>query len=156
MTDAGEFFREIGGVPHHVRVEGSGPVCVLSAGLAMGWFDWEPVAALLAPYRTVVRFDRPGHGLSGAARVAPTAAGEAQRIAAVVDAVRTWRASGAGAGADAGVDAGARADAGVDADADVVGPVTVVGHSIAGFHAEAFARLYPERTASVVLVDSST
>ncbi|WP_157877748.1 alpha/beta fold hydrolase, partial [Streptomyces kanamyceticus] len=33
--------------------------------------------------------------------------------------------------------------------------VTVAGHSLAGFHAEAFARLYPERTAGLVLVDSS-
>ncbi|MFI5803091.1 alpha/beta fold hydrolase [Streptomyces sp. NPDC051561] len=120
-------FVRIGGVAHHVVVEGSGPVCVLSAGLAMSWFDWEPVVRLLAPRRTVVRFDRPGHGLSGPAVVPPTAAGEAQRIAAVLDAV------------------------GLAA----VGPVTVVGHSIAGFHAEAFARLYPARTVGVVLLDSS-
>ncbi|TQK44087.1 pimeloyl-ACP methyl ester carboxylesterase [Streptomyces sp. SLBN-118] len=118
-------FVRVGDVPHHVVVEGSGPVCVLSAGLAMSWFDWDPVVPLLAPYRTVVRFDRPGHGLSGAAAVPPSAAGEAHRIAGVLDAL------------------------GLD------GPATVVGHSIAGFHAEAFARLHPARTASVVLVDSS-
>ncbi|MEU2158617.1 alpha/beta hydrolase [Streptomyces sp. NPDC019396] len=118
-------FVRIGGVPHHVVVDGSGPVCVLSAGLAMSWFDWDPVVPLLAPYRTVVRFDRPGHGLSGPALVPPTAAGEAHRIAAVLRAL------------------------GLD------GPATVVGHSIAGFHAEAFARLHPDRTAGVVLVDSS-
>ncbi|WP_338678227.1 alpha/beta hydrolase [Streptomyces sp. SCSIO 30461] len=115
----------LGGVPHHVVVDGSGPVCVLSAGLAMSWFDWDPVVPLLAPHRTVVRFDRPGHGLSGPARVSPTAAGEAHRIAAVLDAL------------------------------GLEGPATVVGHSIAGFHAEAFARLHPDRTAGVVLVDSS-
>ncbi|MER5766666.1 alpha/beta hydrolase [Streptomyces sp. NPDC001985] len=118
-------FVRIGGVPHHVVAEGSGPVCVLSAGLALSWFDWDPVVPLLAPHRTVVRFDRPGHGLSGPARVPPSAAGEAHRVAAVLDAL----------GAD--------------------GPATVVGHSIAGFHAEAFARLHPARTAAVVLVDSS-
>ncbi|MFJ2746010.1 alpha/beta fold hydrolase [Streptomyces sp. NPDC087440] len=124
MTITGEFVR-IAGVPHHVVVEGSGPVCVLSAGLAMSWYDWEPVVPLLAPHRTVVRFDRPGHGLSGPAPVPPTAAGEAHRIVALLDAL------------------GLR------------NPVTVVGHSIAGFHAEAFARLHPERAAGVVLVDSS-
>ncbi|MCB5181070.1 alpha/beta fold hydrolase [Streptomyces antimicrobicus] len=113
------------GVPLHVVVEGSGPVCVLTAGLAMSWYDWDPVVPLLAPHRTVVRFDRPGHGLSGPAVAPPTAAGEARRIAALLDAL----------GADA--------------------PVTVVGHSIAGFHAEAFARLHPARTAALVLVDSS-
>ncbi|MFJ2769996.1 alpha/beta fold hydrolase [Streptomyces sp. NPDC087300] len=119
-------FVRIGGVPHHVEVTGSGPVCVLSAGLGLGWFDWDPVVPLLAPTRTVVRFDRPGLGLSGHARVAPTARGEAARIGAVLDAV--------GLG-------GRR--------------VTVAGHSLAGFHAEAFARLYPQRTAGLVLVDSS-
>ncbi|GGU18758.1 alpha/beta fold hydrolase [Streptomyces lavendofoliae] len=119
-----EFVR-VGAVPHHVVVEGAGPVCVLSAGLAMSWFDWNPVVPLLAPHRTVVRFDRPGHGLSGPAAAAPTAAGEAHRIAGLLDAL------------------------------GLPGPATVVGHSIAAFHAEAFARLHPGRTAGVVLVDAS-
>ncbi|MFI6683752.1 alpha/beta fold hydrolase [Streptomyces sp. NPDC050485] len=118
-------FVRVGGVPHHVVVEGAGPVVVLSAGLGMSWFDWDPVVPLLAPHHTVVRFDRPGHGLSGPAAVAPTGAGEAHRIAGILDAL------------------------------GFAEPVTVVGHSIAGFHAEAFARLYPARTAGLVLVDSS-
>ncbi|MER6130089.1 alpha/beta hydrolase [Streptomyces sp. NPDC001795] len=115
----------IDGVPHHVRVEGTGPLCVLSPGLGMCWFDWDPVVPLLAPWRTVVRFDRPGLGLSGPARAWPTLRGEARRIGQVLDAL------------------------GLD------GPATVVGHSLAGFHAEAFARFFPERAAGVVLVDSS-
>ncbi|MFF0450392.1 alpha/beta fold hydrolase [Streptomyces sp. NPDC004609] len=118
-------FVQVAGVAHHVVVEGSGPVCVLSAGLGLSWFDWDPVVPLLAPHRTVVRFDRPGHGLSAPAAVRPTAAGEAHRIAALLDAL------------------------------GAAGPATVVAHSIAGFHAEAFARLHPSRTAAVVLVDSS-
>ncbi|MGW0363229.1 alpha/beta fold hydrolase [Streptomyces sp. NPDC002990] len=128
-TGPGRFLRPPGpdGVPLHVVVEGRGPVCVLSAGLAMAWFDWDAVAELLAPHRTVVRFDRPGHGLSGPATTPPTAAGEAHRIAAVLDALGLPGA----------------------------GRVTVVGHSLAGFHAEAFARLYPGRTAALVLVDGS-
>ncbi|WP_234106468.1 alpha/beta fold hydrolase, partial [Streptomyces venezuelae] len=120
-----EGFRRIGGVAHHVLVDGSGPVCVLSAGLGLSWFDWDPVVPLLARHRTVVRFDRPGHGLSQPAAGPPTAAGEAHRIAAVLDAL------------------------------EVPGPATVVGHSIAGFHAEAFARLHPDRTAALLLVDPS-
>ncbi|WP_308378046.1 alpha/beta hydrolase [Streptomyces sp. ISL-98] len=125
-------FIRIGGVPHHVVVDGSGPVCVLSTGLGMSWFDWDPVARLLAPSFTVVRFDRPGHGLSGPATTPPTAAGEAHRIAAILDALPA---------------VASRPTAGR--------PATVVGHSVAGFHAEAFARLHPARTAAVVLVDSS-
>ncbi|WP_306330541.1 alpha/beta fold hydrolase, partial [Streptomyces venezuelae] len=120
-----EGFRRIGGVAHHVLVDGSGPVCVLTAGLGLSWFDWDPVVPLIAPHRTVVRFDRPGHGLSQPAAGPPTAAGEAHRIAALLDAL------------------------------ELPGPATVVGHSIAGFHAEAFARLHPDRTAALLLVDSS-
>ncbi|MGW4700108.1 alpha/beta fold hydrolase [Streptomyces sp. NPDC004285] len=118
-------FVRIGGVAHHVAVDGSGPVCVLATGLGLSWFDWDPVLPHLAPHRTVVRFDRPGHGLSAPAAAEPTAAGEAHRIAALLDAL------------------GHR------------GPVTVAGHSVAGFHAEAFARLHPGRTAALVLVDGS-
>ncbi|MFI9200675.1 alpha/beta fold hydrolase [Streptomyces sp. NPDC053048] len=115
----------VGGVPLHVLCEGSGPVCVLSAGLGMGWFDWEPVVPLLTPHRTVVRFDRPGLGFSAPPLGPPTAAAEGARIAGVLDAL------------------------------GLTGPATVVGHSLAAFHAEAFARLHPERTAGLVLADPS-
>ncbi|MEU9038184.1 alpha/beta hydrolase [Streptomyces sp. NPDC048352] len=126
MSGPARFVR-VDGVPLHVVVEGGGPPVVLSAGLAMAWFDWDPVAALLADRgRTVVRFDRPGHGLSGPAAGPSGAAAEARRIAGLLDALGLGGA-----------------------------PVTAVGHSIAGFHAEAFARLYPERTAALVLVDAS-
>ncbi|WP_235438660.1 alpha/beta fold hydrolase, partial [Streptomyces yangpuensis] len=113
----GRFVR-VGGDVLHVVVEGRGPVCVLSAGLAMAWFDWDAVATLLAARgRTVVRFDRPGHGLSGPATAPPTTAGEAHRIAGLLDALGYGGPTAA--------------------------PVTVVGHSIAAFHAEGFARLRP-------------
>lgn len=127
MGGAGKLRGDVGGegVPHHVRVSGSGPVCVLSAGLGLAWFDWDAVAEILAPSRTVVRFDRPGAGLSGHARVPPTLAGEAERIAGILDAL------------------------------GLAGPATVVGHSLAGFHCEAFARLFPDRASGLVLVDSS-
>ncbi|MFI5546656.1 alpha/beta fold hydrolase [Streptomyces sp. NPDC051815] len=141
----GRFVR-VDGVPLHVVVEGRGPVCVLAAGLAMAWFDWDEAAALLvAQGRTVVRFDRPGHGLSGPAAEPPTTAGEAHRIAALLDALE---ASGA-------LDTSGTPEAAAAAGGPASGPVTLVGHSIAAFHAEAFARLYPERTAALVLLDAS-
>ncbi|MCQ4084688.1 alpha/beta hydrolase [Streptomyces sp. RB6PN25] len=115
----------IDGIPLHVVREGSGPVCVLSAGLGMCWFDWDPVVPLLTPYRTVVRFDRPGLRLSAPATTPPTLLAEAHRIRSVLDALA------------------------------LTGPCTVVGHSLAAFHAEAFARLHPGRTTGVVLVDGS-
>ncbi len=120
-----EGFVRIAGTAVHVRREGRGPVCVLSGGLGCSWFDWDPVVPLLAPYRTVVRFDRPGYGLSEPAAARPTAAGEAERIRGVLDAF------------------------------GLSGPCTVAGHSLAGFHVEAFARLYPGRTAGLVLLDGS-
>ncbi|MER7023362.1 MULTISPECIES: alpha/beta fold hydrolase [Streptomyces] len=115
----------VDGVPLHVLQEGTGPVVVLCGGLGMAWFDWEAVVALLAPDRTVVRFDRPGLGLSAPAPGPPTAAAEADRIAHVLDALGH------------------------------PGPATVVGHSMAAFHAEAFARLHPHRCAGLVLADGS-
>ncbi|MFF2141397.1 alpha/beta fold hydrolase [Kitasatospora sp. NPDC058190] len=122
-------FLRVDGVALHVRTEGDGPVCLLTGGLGSSWFDWDLVVPFLTPYRTVVRFDRPGYGLSAAepatGRPAPTAAGEAGRILAVLD--------GLGLG----------------------GPCTLVGHSLAGLHVEAFARLHPERAAGLVLVDGS-
>ncbi|MEU8778660.1 alpha/beta hydrolase [Streptomyces sp. NPDC048606] len=131
-------FVVVDGIPLHVLVEGpspraaprtpTGPPVVLSAGLAMAWFDWDAVAAeLVARGRTVIRFDRPGHGLSAPAVRPPGAVAEAHRIAALLDALGL----------------------------PPTRPVTVVGHSIAGFHAEAFARLHPARTAALVLLDSS-
>ncbi|GAA2799799.1 alpha/beta hydrolase [Kitasatospora sp. CM 4170] len=121
-------FLHVGGTPLHVRTEGSGPVVLLAGGLGSSWFDWDLVVPFLTPYRTVVRFDRPGYGLSGsepADRPGPTVVGEAERIRAVLDGI------------------------------GVTGPCTVVGHSLAGFHVEAFARLNPERTAGLVLLDGS-
>ncbi|MFI6846875.1 alpha/beta hydrolase [Kitasatospora sp. NBC_00085] len=121
-------FLRIDGTPLHVRTEGSGPVCLLTGGLGSSWFDWDLVVPFLTPYRTVVRFDRPGYGLSApeaAGRSGPTLVGEAERIRGVLDAL------------------GLRE------------PCTVAGHSLAGFHVEAFARLHPERTAGLVLLDGS-
>ncbi|MEE1827520.1 alpha/beta hydrolase [Streptomyces sp. BE20] len=121
-------FLRVDGVPLHVRVEGDGPLCLLTGGLGSSWFDWDLVVPFLAPYRTVVRFDRPGYGLSApepATRALPTAAREAHRIRAVLEALGREE------------------------------PCTVAGHSLAGFHVETFARLYPDRTAGLVLLDGS-
>ncbi|MEV4613947.1 alpha/beta hydrolase [Kitasatospora sp. NPDC049258] len=115
----------IGGLPLHVLREGAGPVCLLSSGLGGCWFDWDPVVPLLLPHRTVVRFDRPGYGLSAPAAGPPSLAGEADRIGRVLTAL------------------------------GLPGPCTVVGHSLAAFHVEAFARLHPGRTAGLVLLDGS-
>ncbi|WP_405017572.1 alpha/beta hydrolase [Kitasatospora sp. NBC_00070] len=122
----GTRFVRVGGRAVHTVVSGRGPVVVLSGGLGCCWFDWDRVVPLLEPHRTVVRFDRPGFGLSESVPGPPTARGEADRIATLLDALA------------------------VDT------PATLVGHSIAAFHTEAFARLHPDRTAGLVLLDGST
>lgn len=115
----------VGGDRLHVLVEGGGPAVVLCGGLAGNWFDWDDCARNLSRDHTVVRFDRPGFGLSEPSFEIPTVRGEAQRIADVLDAVR------------------------------ITEPAVAVGHSIAGFYAEGFARLFPERAAGILLLDSS-
>lgn len=113
----------------HVTVDGTGPAVVMTAGLGLCSFDWNPVVALLtasAPgtaERTVVRFDRPGLG-SSPAGAPPTLEAEADRIAGLVGRL------------------------------GLTAPI-VVAHSVAAFHAEACALLHPGLLGGLVLVDPS-
>jgi pimeloyl-ACP methyl ester carboxylesterase len=119
----------VAGTAHHVVVDEGpegAPAVVFASGLGGAWYDWDAVVPLLAGRATLVRFDRPGLGWSEPAPLPPTLAGEADRIRALLDAL------------------------------GLPGPAVLVGHSLAGFHVEAFARMFPERTAAVVLVDGST
>ncbi|QNI08068.1 alpha/beta hydrolase [Mycobacterium kubicae] len=117
---------EIGGYRVHILVDGNcGPVVVLCSGLGGRAVHWSDTVAALAHDHIVVRFDRPGRPTSRTrASAGRTVRGEADRIAAVLDAVH-------------------RPDA------------VVVGHSVGGFYAEGFARLYPHRTRALLLLDSS-
>ncbi len=119
---------DVGGYRVEILVDGdSGPVVVLCSGLGGRALHWRDTAADLADDHIVVRFDRPGTPVSGASasKKRPTVRGEAERIASVLDALR-------------------RPDAAV-----------LVGHSVGGFYAEAFARLHPHRTRALLLLDSS-
>lgn len=120
-------FLEVDGLQTHVVTSGGGPTVVLCGGLGGNWFDWDDCARILSAFHTVVVFDRPGFGLSEPfpRGETPTVPGEAARILAVLDAL------------------------------ELTTPAVVVGHSLAGFYAEAFARLHPDRVAGVLLLDSS-
>ena len=138
MTDTpripGRLIR-LGGSATHVVVEpgpAEVPPVVLSSGLGGAWYDWDRVVPLLAGLAPVLRFDRPGLGWSEPAAVPPTLAGEAERIRALL--------------ATPGV---------LAPGAPPAGRAVLVGHSLAGFHVEAFARLHPELVAGIVLVDGS-
>ena len=119
---------EVGGYRVQILVDGNtGPVVVLCSGVGGRALHWSDTAANLAHDHTVVRFDRPGTPVARTPALdrRRTVRGEAERIAAVLDAVR-------------------RPDAAV-----------IVGHSVGGFYAEGFARLYPQRTRALLLLDSS-
>lgn len=116
---------EVGGYRVRILVDGgTGPLVMLCSGLGGRALHWSDTVAELAHDHIVVRFDRPGTPVTRAPGPR-TVRQEAQRIAAVLDAVR---------GADDAV---------------------LVGHSVGGFYAEAFARLYPRRTRALLLLDSS-
>ena len=127
------FVDDHGTLLHVVRDGAQGPVVLFVQGLAGAWFEWDPVVPMLAGDHRLVRFDRPGLGWSQPeagpdGRPLPQSlVGEAERLGRVLDAVG-------------------------------VGPeekVVVVAHSYGAFHAEAFARLRPERIAGIVFVDGS-
>ena len=132
----GRMVRVAGLATHVVAEPGPGagaraPV-LLSSGLGGGWYDWKLVLPRLAEHAPALSFDRPGLGWSEPSPVGPTLAGEAERIRALLT---TPEVLGPGAAP--------------------IGPAVVVGFSLSGFHVEAFARMYPELVAGVVLIDGS-
>ncbi|OBJ51723.1 alpha/beta fold hydrolase [Mycobacterium sp. 1423905.2] len=117
---------DFGGYRVQILVDGNtGPVVVLCSGLGGRALHWDDTVADLADDHTVVRFDRPGTPVMPTPGERRTVRGEADRIAAALNAVH-------------------RAQKAV-----------VVGHSVGGFYAEGFARWYPERTRALLLLDSS-
>ncbi|MGC5249221.1 alpha/beta fold hydrolase [Gordonia sp. DT219] len=121
-------FVEVDGRRIHVVDEGAGPPVLLMAALGSNWFDLDPLAArLVARGHRVVRYDRPGYGMSEAPRAhhVPSLDGEIDRMLAVLDAV------------------------------GVAGSVILVGHSLASLYVEGFARTRPDRTAGVLILDGS-
>jgi pimeloyl-ACP methyl ester carboxylesterase len=127
----------VAGLATHVVAEpgphGSAkPPVLLSSGLGGAWYDWRLVLPRLAEHAPALCFDRPGLGWSEPSPVGPTLAAEAERIKALLTTPGVL-APGAAA----------------------LGPAVVVGFSLSGFHMEAFARMYPELVAGMVLIDGS-
>jgi pimeloyl-ACP methyl ester carboxylesterase len=123
--------REVADRRLHVRRQrGAAPTVVLCSAMGAVCADWDAVVALL-PGADVLVFDRPGTGHSPPPSPAwphvapPTLDDEVRLIADVCDSVAASP------------------------------PYVLVGHSSGGLYAHAFARMYPHRTAGLVLVDSS-
>lgn len=118
----------VDGHPMHVQVRGpdsNGPAVVLEAGMGSFSPNWHWVQEELAPTIRSVSYDRAGLGWSRLSRRQR----DAQTIAIELrDALR---------------------EAGIDP------PYVLAGHSFGGLPVRAFADLYPELTAGVVLVDAS-
>ncbi|WP_406317155.1 alpha/beta fold hydrolase [Streptosporangium sp. NBC_01639] len=86
----------------HVLLEGAGtPPVLICAGMAAAWFHWDRVAADLGRDHLVIRFDRPGLGLSSGHRTPPTLREEAERIGALADVPMVVAHSAAGRHAEA-------------------------------------------------------
>jgi pimeloyl-ACP methyl ester carboxylesterase len=100
------------------------PTVILEAGAFGGAADWSLVAEKLSAKQRVCAYDRDGMGTAALHDLDRSPVAIAQRLAALV--------------------------AREEGDA----PVILAGHSNGGLYVEAFARLWPERTAGLLLVDA--
>lgn len=117
---------DVGGYRLHLNCTGEGPpTVVLDAGLGGGVLDWSLVQPEVSEFARVCSYDRAGLGWSEAGARPRTSQQIVKELHALLG------------------------NAGVQA------PYVLVGHSIAGIHAQLYAGQYPDEVAGVVLVDSS-
>lgn len=100
------------------------PTVILEAGAFGGAADWSLVAESLAARQRVCAYDRDGMGMAALHDLDRSPVAIARRLETLV----TREAGDA--------------------------PVILAGHSNGGLYIEAFARMWPERTAGLVLVDA--
>jgi len=100
------------------------PTVILEAGAFGGAADWSLVAEALAAKQRVCAYDRDGMGTAAMHDLDRSPLAIARRLEALI----------------------AHEEGGA--------PVILAGHSNGGLYVEAFARLWPERTAGLVLVDA--
>ena len=117
---------DIGACKLHLKRQGSGqPVVVLESGIAATSISWSLVQPRLAQFSTVCSYDRAGLGWSERRdRSCPCTL---EQMVRELEAL--LRKSGLGA------------------------PFVLVGHSFGGLVVNAFAHVYPEQVAGLVLVD---
>jgi pimeloyl-ACP methyl ester carboxylesterase len=100
------------------------PTVVLEAGAFGTSADWDRVEQAIAPGGRVCAYDRGGLGRSAQAPETPDALGAARALAERLDQLGE------------------------------TAPVILAGHSNGGLYVEAFAALFPQRTAGLLLVDA--
>jgi pimeloyl-ACP methyl ester carboxylesterase len=114
--------------PHRIEaiVYGSGtPAVIIEPSFGGSAAEWEAIAERIAAETTVVAYNRAAYGASSRARDGRSA----EQIAADLD--------------------------GVLRELDIAGPMILVGHSMGGVYARAFAARHLDRVAGMVLIDSS-
>jgi pimeloyl-ACP methyl ester carboxylesterase len=109
----------------HIHVTGEGtPTVVFESGMGASCLSWTLVQPQVAQFTRAVSYDRAGHGWSDPARESRTAHQIAQELHTLLDAT------------------------------GVPGPYVLVGHSFGGYVSQAFAHMYRDEVAGMVLVDS--
>ena len=117
---------DIGGYRLHLWCTGDGaPAVILDTGLGGSSADWGYVHPDVARFTRVCSYDRAGMGYSDAGPSPRTARRLASELATLIDR------------------------------GGMVGPVVLVGASIAGFDVRVFTTDHPDRAAGLVLVDAS-
>jgi len=119
---------DVGGYHLHLQVMGDrqpGPTVLLEAGMASFSTNWYWVQTTLATTSRVVAYDRAGLGWSDSASRPRDARHSAEELHRAL------------------------------VKAELAGPYIVVGHSYGGLVMRAFADLYPDEVAGMVLVDAS-
>src|SRR5205809_2756522 len=108
----------------HILATGQGaPTVVFESGMGASCLSWTLVQPVVAEFSRAVSYDRAGHGWSDPACEARTAQQIAQELRALLN------VSG------------------------VPGPYVLVAHSFGGYVSRAFAHLYRDEIAGMVLVD---
>src|SRR5258708_3143647 len=109
----------------HIHVTGEGtPTVVFESGMGASCLSWALVQPQVSQFARAVSYDRAGHGWSDSAREPRTAWQIAQELHTLLDAT------------------------------GVPGPYVLVGHSFGRYVNRAFAQLYRDEVAGIVLVDS--
>ena len=109
----------------HIHVTGEGtPTVVFESGMGASCLSWALVQPQVAQFSRAVSYDRAGHGWSDPAPEPRTARQIAQELNTLLNAT------------------------------GLPGPYVLVGHSFGGYVNRAYAHLYRDRVAGMVLVDS--
>ncbi|PYY17919.1 MAG: hypothetical protein DMG60_10015 [Acidobacteria bacterium] len=115
---------DVGGYRLHLHALGAGsPSVILESGISASSLNWRTVQTEVAKFARVCSYDRAGLGWSDLC---------AQQCTPEALATQLWT---------------------LLRKADIPGPYIVVGHSFGGLIVQAFAGLYPQETAGLVLVD---